>query len=200
MSGTDRLITLERLKAILEAYGGVSDRWPADERAAAFALIDSADEARSIFDEAIALDALLNGLAEPAVSAAHVSRIGAIDLPAQTNSFGRVLVALGVLFRPNSRLAWQGAVATAAVAGIAAGVGLSALFMGSTALPPRVIASSSAFVPVNFDLVAESTEELADGETATGVVALSLTGDELGNGADEQTDDSEFTVATIPLY
>ena len=72
--------------------------------------------------------------------------------------------------------------------------------MDSTALPPRVIASSSAFVPVNSDLVTESTEELADGETASGVVALSLTGDELGNGAGEQTDDSEFTVATIPLY
>jgi hypothetical protein len=59
------LMTLERLNTILEAYGASPARWPADERAAAEAMIASSDAARAAFAEAARLDAMLDRAAPP---------------------------------------------------------------------------------------------------------------------------------------
>jgi len=52
-------VTLERLKTVLDAYGGAPARWPADERAGLLALIRREPAARAMLDEAGSLDALL---------------------------------------------------------------------------------------------------------------------------------------------
>ncbi len=54
-------MTVDRLRDLLDAWGAAEDRWPADERAAALALIASSAEARALRDEAARLDALLDG-------------------------------------------------------------------------------------------------------------------------------------------
>jgi hypothetical protein len=57
-------VTIDRLRDLLDAWGTAEDRWPADERAAALALIASSPDARALRDEAARLDALLD--ADPA--------------------------------------------------------------------------------------------------------------------------------------
>lgn len=53
-------MTVDRLRALLDAFGADADRWPADERAAALALIASSVDARALRDEAAQLDLLLD--------------------------------------------------------------------------------------------------------------------------------------------
>jgi hypothetical protein len=57
-------MTMERLTALLDAYGASPARWPEEEREAAEAMIASSDTAREAFAEAARLDALLDQ-AEP---------------------------------------------------------------------------------------------------------------------------------------
>jgi hypothetical protein len=52
-------MTVERLVALLEAYGARPERWPEAERAAAAALLEQSAEARAHRDAAAALDAVL---------------------------------------------------------------------------------------------------------------------------------------------
>ncbi len=60
MSAGQSTMTLQRLRALLDAYGAMPDHWPAAERAAAEALIaNSAPAARAVAD-ARALDLALD--------------------------------------------------------------------------------------------------------------------------------------------
>ncbi len=52
--------TSERLSEVLGAYGGNSEKWPAEERAALVELIEARPELRAMLDEAETLDTLLN--------------------------------------------------------------------------------------------------------------------------------------------
>jgi hypothetical protein len=52
--------TLQRLQQLLDAYGANPERWPAEERVAALALLAHSTEARAQRDEAARLDALLD--------------------------------------------------------------------------------------------------------------------------------------------
>jgi hypothetical protein len=54
------MMTLERLRQILDAYGASPERWPAAERDAALALLDSTPEARAARNVAARLDAALD--------------------------------------------------------------------------------------------------------------------------------------------
>ena len=47
-----------RLKRLIEAYGAEPERWPAGDRAAALALLDTSAEARALVAEARRLDRL----------------------------------------------------------------------------------------------------------------------------------------------
>ncbi len=53
-------MSLERLRAILDAYGAGPERWPAAERTAAVLLLDSSAEARRAHAEAMRLDIVLD--------------------------------------------------------------------------------------------------------------------------------------------
>ncbi len=72
----DKLMTLDRLRKIVEAYGAAAHRWPVSERQAALTLVADSADARALVDEALALDLMLD--AAPAAAAASdmlVSRI-----------------------------------------------------------------------------------------------------------------------------
>lgn len=53
-------MTLERFRQLVEAYGADFARMPEAERASARALLESSEAARALWDEARALDALLD--------------------------------------------------------------------------------------------------------------------------------------------
>lgn len=53
-------MSLERLRAILDAYGAAPERWPATERTAAVLLLDSSEEARRVHAQAMRLDIVLD--------------------------------------------------------------------------------------------------------------------------------------------
>lgn len=69
------IMGLDRFHAMVEAYGGRPEHWPAAERAAALALLAVSAEARALRDEAVALDALLDRASVPAPSPALADRI-----------------------------------------------------------------------------------------------------------------------------
>lgn len=59
-------MTLERLRAVIEAYGTSAERWPETERAAAAALLAESAEARALAAAATPLDDLLDAV--PAIT------------------------------------------------------------------------------------------------------------------------------------
>ena len=62
-------MSIDRYRALLAAYGARLELWPADERDAAQALLDSSAEARELSREEAGLDALFASAAAPALSA-----------------------------------------------------------------------------------------------------------------------------------
>jgi anti-sigma-K factor RskA len=59
---TTEKMTLERLRAVIEAYGTSTSRWPAAEREAAAALLGESAAARALVTEAAPLDELLDAV------------------------------------------------------------------------------------------------------------------------------------------
>lgn len=81
-------MTQERLRNVLDAYGANPDRWPAEERDAALALVARSAEARTLYTEAARLDELLDRLPlqMPSVDLTH--RVLA-DMPSPRRSVYR---------------------------------------------------------------------------------------------------------------
>ena len=108
-------MTIERLKALAEAYGADLCRWPASERPFAESLVATDPAARAALEEAAALDVLLDASPRPTPSAALAARILAAAPKAREARahLGRIFWFLGA--------GW----AAAACAGVVAGVGLT---------------------------------------------------------------------------
>ena len=66
---------MERLRAILDAYGAAPVRWPAAERSRARALLDGSEDARLAHAEAMRLDVALNHLNPPPPPSALAERL-----------------------------------------------------------------------------------------------------------------------------
>lgn len=196
MSDTDKLITIERLKDLLAAYGARPGLWPAEEHAAAQALIDTSDEARALYDEEQALDALLQKVAEPEVSAALQSRVRSMAIPPAPAPSASLLARMFCWLRPQSQMAWQGAVVAAGILGIVTGVGLSAVVFDA-GIP---VTSTLATVEIQGVEIGEAPTSVADQNNPT----FSLTGEAVAetDSTPDGTDNGEgtFTVAGIPLY
>lgn len=69
------MMTLERFKALCDAYGGAPQRWPEDERGAAAALLERSAAARAVLDDARALDAVLGHAGTLSASADLAARV-----------------------------------------------------------------------------------------------------------------------------
>jgi len=114
------MMTLDRLTALADAWGGDLRRWPTADRAAAERLLAGDPAARAVLDAASALDALLFASPRPEASAAlrdqviaAASRAGLKPRPARRFWFDRLVLASGA--------GW----AAAACAGVIAGLSLT---------------------------------------------------------------------------
>ena len=212
MPDTEKLVTISRLKALLDAYGAARPCWPEEERAAAAALIETSSEARLLLEEAAALDALLDNIPEPEISAALTSRVRSMAFPIlDARSSDGLFARLADFLRPQTPRAWQGAVAMAGVLGMVAGIGLSPLVFDRTGPTPQVVATAA---PLTSEMV-----ETISASLAPNVNTLNLTGEELiqnisdmsddgdtsddtanRNESEPQSDAGEFTIASVPLY
>jgi hypothetical protein len=105
-------LSIERYRALLAAYGARLELWPADERDAARALLESSAEARELSREEAGLDALFASAEAPALSAGLSRKLAELPVaepqPRKLWPFRRTWVPA---------LAW----AAAAVLGIALG-------------------------------------------------------------------------------
>ncbi|MSO69240.1 MAG: hypothetical protein EXQ98_03025 [Alphaproteobacteria bacterium] len=129
----NKLMTLERLGTLLDAYGGDLRRWPEPARSTAEALIARDGAARQLFNQALALDALLDEASAPAPSHALKARLIVRARPALwRQGFGALWP-----FGP----AWQPAAAFALIAAL----GIS---LGVTVGPADIAASASDDVDV----------------------------------------------------
>ena len=68
-------MSLERLRALLDAYGANPDRWPPEERMAALALLEQSPQAQRWHDASARIDALLDYAPGFEVSATLIDRI-----------------------------------------------------------------------------------------------------------------------------
>ena len=197
MPDTEKLVTISRLKALLDAYGATSDCWPEEERTAAAALIETSSEARMLVEEAAALDSLLDKIPEPEVSAALTSRVRSMAFPPVDKVTGGLFARLTDFLRPQTSRAWQGAVAMAGILGMIAGMGVSMLALERAAPLPRIVATATAVDAP--EVIETNTTSLAPD-----LSALSLTGEDVttnnNDEAEQQSDGNEFTVASVPLY
>ena len=119
-------MTIERLKALAEAYGADLRRWPASERPFAESLATADPAARAVLAEAATLDALLDASPRPAPSAAVAARVLAAAPRAREARahLGRIFWSLGVgwaaagattrLWAAPARTRWTAAAATTA--------------------------------------------------------------------------------------
>ena len=162
-------MTPGRLRMLLDSYGAATGRWPAQERAAALALIESSDAARAAYREAARHDELLDRMPEAELSPALAQRMAALPLP-RAGLIARLTRA------PTSapRIVWQGAVAAAAIMGIAVGMTLSALV-----LDPPARGGSAVTIAESGD--AARPGDIFDGEGGEAgspeIAVLGLTGD-----------------------
>ena len=224
MPDTKKLVTLTRIKTLLDAYGATLDFWPEEERAAATALIETSSEARMLVEEAAALDSLLDQIPQPEVSAALTSRVRTMALPVAEANTGGLFARLAAYLRPQSTRGWQSAMAMAGVFGMAVGIGLTSLVLDRAAPVPQIIATATPLTTAPVLIVLDE----ADTNTASlapNINALSLTGEKIlentsdfstefngefncetannseDNGEiDTQSDIDEFTIASVPLY
>jgi hypothetical protein len=162
------LMTMERLNTILESYGASPARWPAEERAAAEAMIASSDEARAAFAEAARLDAVLDQAPPPP----PVDRLGW-----RLRGIGpRPEQIVAAAARP--RTSWMGNLARAAavVLAVAGGVAIG------VALPERQSGTSEVVVAdaqIGNELPLTLAYDEAD-ETDGGVTLASFVEDDYG--------------------
>ena len=80
-------MTLERLRALIAAYGGKPAKWPTAERAAAEALLARSPEARAALAEAEPLDTLLDAV--PALAPSPALRAAVLAAMPQSDRSGR---------------------------------------------------------------------------------------------------------------
>jgi hypothetical protein len=104
-----RLPSVERLRALLEAYGAAPERWPDEERAGAEALLARSAAARAQRAEAEALDRLLDAAPVTAPSAALTGRVlAAAPRSRAARVWRRALVAAVPLAAAAALVVWFG--------------------------------------------------------------------------------------------
>ena len=91
------MIDMDRLTALIDAYGADPKRWPADERAAGLLLLANSAEARAYARDAEALDTLLDRVplrptitVDPAAMAAQIARTPARPAVVRLRSRARI--------------------------------------------------------------------------------------------------------------
>lgn len=149
-------MTLERLEAILDAYGAEPARWPQAERGAAEDLLARSVDARALASEARQLDMLLNAapLHEPSealVARLIAARPAAMPVPVPviaTSAFGarKSLMAkfFSIVWPYGSPAFPAGAVLASLVLGVITGVSAGSLVLWQRSPVTSVAAGNSS--------------------------------------------------------
>jgi len=183
---TRRHLSRERLGALLDAYGADPDRWPADERGAALALLEEDAAARALREHAARLDAVLATVEEASPSPALVERILAAA-PATAVETRRPPVSRGVNPRGavRGRNAWRYFSAGLPLAAAAA----LALWLASspeeTPASPETLAALGTYETPGDELLTTSEVDLFEDPW------LDCTESELGCLDDAEVEDGE---------
>ena len=74
-------MTLDRLSTLLDCYGAAPERWPADERQSALALLETSAEARALRATAASLDGALSVMQPPPASERAMERVRGMVRP-----------------------------------------------------------------------------------------------------------------------
>jgi hypothetical protein len=129
---THEPMTMERFRAIVEAYGASPAHWPADERAAAQAFLAVHAEARARMDEEALLDRLLDAVPATRPSVALKERLMPRQLPRDSGAWlSRLIAALW----PEASSPWPAGVLAASIAlGILIGIATPAIDLTSQEL------------------------------------------------------------------
>jgi len=153
------LMTMERLNTILEAYGASPARWPAEERAAAEAMIASSDAARAAFAEAARLDAMLDQAAPPPPADRLGWRLRGIG--------PRPEQIVTTTLRP--RTSWMGNLARAAavVLAIAGGIAIGTSLPGRDAGHSIAVAEEETGIESPLTLAYDEADETDTGSDVT---------------------------------
>ena len=135
------MMTIERFKHLIAAYGADPARWPARERLAALDLLERSDDARALMEEAVQLDRLLDLSPSTAVTPGLQERVLAA-LPARASKASPLAGFLASLLP--GRPAWvpAAALAISLALGLGAGVFAPALIglSGDAARDPALVA------------------------------------------------------------
>ena len=124
MTGSGTPMTLERLKALLDAYGASPDRWPVDERPGAEALLKDNRDAQALAADTRRFDTVLDSAPAATPSPELRARIlSAFDRVASQPSVRRLIDRIANIVWPGAPL-WQpsAALAVSLVAGLLLGV------------------------------------------------------------------------------
>lgn len=159
----DRNALFERLRHRLEVAGGDPARWPDGERDDLLAFIGRDDAARALWQEAKALDRLLDRAAPPAPDAARMERLGGrilagFDAGAAAQNSG-VILAFPGRKAPFVASRGRGLAAAAMAASLCIGVYLGSFGIGGWTLDP---VETLAGLPVDEDRVADLGEFIVD--------------------------------------
>ena len=178
MVDQSKLISLDRTKQLIDAYGGNTDRWPIPERDLALNFIATSSDAQSLIEEAKKLDDELNALTQPKPSpnlraAVHNTFTPPITANENSGTLGR-LKSWGAW----TNSSWHKSAAAAAIFGLVCGVGISQVFTptGSTinsqqttkASGPEIFDQSPQSGIAELTLTGEYPAVLVDLETQTG--------------------------------
>lgn len=129
-------MALDRIRALLEAYGATPERWPEEERAAAQDLLAESNEARILLREATSLDGALDVVEAPAPSEELMRRVEELvylrpaTLPQHSNAKPSLTHRLRAW-----RAAWRPAVLAASGA-LGLAIGVAAAQPSKTTSPP----------------------------------------------------------------
>jgi hypothetical protein len=142
-AGQSTIMTLQRLRAMLDAYGAAPDHWPAAERSAAEALIAGSAEAARAVAEARALDmALDESTAQvPADALARLTPATAFPPPRAAEQRAAVKIA------PSPKRGWATALADAfwPRAAVFASIAALGIVVGLASEPAYSISDDSVF-------------------------------------------------------
>ncbi len=173
-----KLISLDRTKQLIDAYGANTDRWPTPERDLALNFIAASSDAQNLIEEAKKLDDELNALTQPKPSPRLKAAVLNTFTPPTTANENS-----GSLDRLKSKGAWTNSswhksAAAAAIFGLVCGVGISQVFTptGSTinaqqttkASGPEIFEQSPQGGIAELTLTGEYPTVLVDLETQTG--------------------------------
>ncbi len=161
MSETSHPTTLDRVRDLINIFGSDTQRWPEDERDAIQTFIATSPDAQSLHKEARELDAALDSLPQPKLSAElrqSVFNLQRTPMPVAANENDGFLATI-VHWYPQSNGSWFRAAAAAVVFGILCGVGVSQVFG-----PPSTVVIAQPALP---EFVQPVSDELQQGGVAT---------------------------------